>query len=41
MQLLGRVVRDQRARIGSFALFVALILWFESGVREAIPGHAT
>lgn len=40
MPLLGRVVRDQRARLGSFALFVALIMWFESGVRDAIPGHA-
>ena len=40
MPLLGRLVRDRRARTASFVAFVALVLWFESGVRDAIPGHA-
>jgi hypothetical protein len=40
MPLLGRLVRDRRARWASFAVFVGVILWFESGVRAAIPGHA-
>jgi hypothetical protein len=40
MPLLGRLVRDRRARWASFAAFVALILWFDSGVRDAVPGHA-
>ena len=40
MPALGRLVRDRRARIASFVAFVALILWFESDVRDAIPGHA-
>ena len=40
MPLLGRLVRDRRARWASFAVFVAAILWFESDVRAAIPGHA-
>lgn len=40
MPVLGRLVRDRRARAGSFVVFVAVILWFESGVRDAIPGHA-
>jgi hypothetical protein len=40
MPVLGRFVRDRRARTATFVAFVALVLWFESGVRDAIPGHA-
>jgi hypothetical protein len=40
MPLLGRLVRDRRARMASFAIFVAVILVFDARVRTAIPGHA-
>jgi hypothetical protein len=41
MPLLGRLVRDRRARWASFAVFVGVILWFESGVRAASPDTRT
>jgi hypothetical protein len=40
MPVLGRLMHDRRARLASFAAFVCVILWFESNVRDAIPGHA-
>jgi hypothetical protein len=40
MPLLGRLVRDRRARWISFGVFVVAIVLFESRVRDAIPGHA-
>jgi hypothetical protein len=39
MPVLGRLVHDRRARLASFTVFVCVILWFESDVRAAIPGH--